>query len=95
MDAFTEVGVASGPINDFGQVFADPQLQHRQMLGKMPHPTVGTIPFVANPVRFSDTPIEYGRWPPLLGEHTDEILREVLNATDADIDALRREQVIA
>src|SRR5262245_3028508 len=95
MDAFTEVGVASGPINDFGQVFADPQLRHRQMLRKMPHPTAGTIAFVANPVRFSDTPVEYGRWPPLLGEHTDEILREVLKATDADIDALRREQVIA
>jgi crotonobetainyl-CoA:carnitine CoA-transferase CaiB-like acyl-CoA transferase len=95
MDTFTEVGVASGPINDFGQVFADPQVHHRQMLQKMPHPVAGTIPFVANPVRFSDTPIEYGRWPPLLGEHTDEILREVLQMSDADIDALARDKVIA
>jgi crotonobetainyl-CoA:carnitine CoA-transferase CaiB-like acyl-CoA transferase len=95
MDAFTEIGVASGPINDFGQVFADPQLQHRQMLREMPHPIAGTIPFVANPVRFSETPIEYGRWPPLHGEHTREVLREMLKLDDAEIDALAREKVIA
>jgi crotonobetainyl-CoA:carnitine CoA-transferase CaiB-like acyl-CoA transferase len=95
MDAFTEVGVASGPINDFAQVFADPQLKHRQMLREMPHPKAGTIPFVANPVRFSETPVEYGRWPPLLGEHTAEVLREMLKMGDDEIDALRREKVIS
>ena len=95
MDAFNAVGVASGPINDFGQVLADPQVQHREMLREMPHPLSGTMPIVANPVRFSDTPIEYGRWPPLLGEHTREVLRELLAMSEEEIDALERDKVIA
>jgi crotonobetainyl-CoA:carnitine CoA-transferase CaiB-like acyl-CoA transferase len=95
MDAFTAVGVASGPLNDFGQVFADPQVRHREILKEIPHPKSGTMPVVANPVRFSDTPIEYGRWPPLHGEHTREVLREMLEMSDEEIDALRRDKVIA
>jgi crotonobetainyl-CoA:carnitine CoA-transferase CaiB-like acyl-CoA transferase len=95
MDAFAAVGVASGPINDFGQVFADPQVKHREMLREIPHPLSGTLRIIANPVRFSDTPVEYGRWPPLLGEHTAEVLREMLAMSDAEIEALRQEKVIA
>jgi crotonobetainyl-CoA:carnitine CoA-transferase CaiB-like acyl-CoA transferase len=95
MDAFTAVGVASGPLNDFGQVFADPQVQHREMLSEMPHPKSGTMPMVANPVRLSETPVEYRRWPPLHGEHTREVLREMLELRDDEIEALRREKVIA
>jgi crotonobetainyl-CoA:carnitine CoA-transferase CaiB-like acyl-CoA transferase len=95
MDAFTEAGIASGPLNDFGQVFADPQIKFREMLSEMPHPKSGTMPIVANPVRFSGTPVEYGRWPPLHGEHTREVLREMLKMGDDEIDALRREKVIA
>jgi crotonobetainyl-CoA:carnitine CoA-transferase CaiB-like acyl-CoA transferase len=95
MEAFNAVGVASGPINDFGQVFADPQVKHREMLREIAHPTSGTLPIVANPVRFSDTPIEYGRWPPRLGEHTAEVLREMLAMNDEEIAALRREKVIS
>jgi glutaryl-CoA transferase len=53
------------------------------------------MPIVANPVRFSDTPVEYGRWPPLHGEHTREVLRDMLEMSDDEIDALRRENVIA
>jgi len=95
MDAFAAVGVASGPINDFGQVFADPQVKHREMLREIPHPLSGTLRIIANPVRFSDTPVEYGRWPPLLGEHTAEVLREMLAMSDGEIEALREEKVIA
>jgi crotonobetainyl-CoA:carnitine CoA-transferase CaiB-like acyl-CoA transferase len=95
MEAFTAVGVASGPLNDFSQVFADPQVKHREMLKEIPHPKSGTMPIVANPVRFSDTPVEYGRWPPLHGEHTREVLRDMLEMSDDEIDALRRENVIA
>jgi crotonobetainyl-CoA:carnitine CoA-transferase CaiB-like acyl-CoA transferase len=93
--AFAEVGVASGPINDFARVFADPQVQHRQMLRELPHPISGTVPMVANPVRFSATPVEYQRWPPLHGEHTTEILREALDMSEEDIDALKRDKVIS
>jgi crotonobetainyl-CoA:carnitine CoA-transferase CaiB-like acyl-CoA transferase len=95
MDALNAVGVASGPINDLGQVFADPQVQQREMLREIPHPLSGTLRIVANPVRFSDTPIEYGRWPPLRGEHTREVLRDLLAMSEADIAALEREQVIS
>jgi crotonobetainyl-CoA:carnitine CoA-transferase CaiB-like acyl-CoA transferase len=95
MEAFTAVGIASGPLNDFGQVFADPQIKYREMLREMPHPKSGTMPMVANPVRFSDTPVEYGRWPPLHDEHTREVLREMLKMGDDEIDALAREKVIS
>lgn len=71
-------GISSGPLNDFGAALQDPQLRHRGMWGEMPHPRAGTMPFVANPVRFSDTPVAYGRVPPQLGEHTAEVLAEWL-----------------
>ncbi len=93
--AFAEVGVASGPINDFGRVFADPQVQHREMLRELPHPLTGKAPTIANPVRFSDTPVEYRRHPPLHGEHTREVLEEMLAMSAEEIEALRRERVIA
>jgi len=65
------------------------------MLREIPHPLSGTLRIIANPVRFSDTPVEYGRWPPLLGEHTAEVLREMLAMSDGEIEALRQEKVIA
>ena len=71
-------GISSGPLNDFGAARADPQLNHRGMWQEMPHPRAGTMPFVANPVRFSETPVAYGRVPPRLGEHTEEVLAEWL-----------------
>jgi crotonobetainyl-CoA:carnitine CoA-transferase CaiB-like acyl-CoA transferase len=95
MEALNAVGVASGPINDLGQVFADPQVQHREILREIPHPLSGTLRVVANPVRFSDTPIEYDRWPPLRGEHTRDVLRQELAMSEEEIAALEREKVIA
>ena len=89
-EAFEAAGVPSGPINDFRQVFDDPQIRHRELLTEMPHPLAGIVPMVANPIKFSDTPVEYRRPPPLLGEHTREVLREVLRLDEAEIDALAR-----
>ncbi|TPG53852.1 CoA transferase [Roseomonas nepalensis] len=76
--ALNAVGISSAPINDFGAVREDPQLRHRGMWREMPHPRAGTMPFVANPVRFSETPVAYTRVPPLLGEHTEEVLADWL-----------------
>jgi crotonobetainyl-CoA:carnitine CoA-transferase CaiB-like acyl-CoA transferase len=76
-----EGGISSGPLNDFGAALDDPQLRHRGMWGEMPHPRAGTMPFVANPVRFSGTPVTYGRVPPQLGEHTEEVLAEWLGTS--------------
>jgi crotonobetainyl-CoA:carnitine CoA-transferase CaiB-like acyl-CoA transferase len=66
--------VPCGPINNMQQVFEDPQVQHRQMKLTLPHPVGGNIPNLANPIRFSNTPIRYERAAPTLGEHTDEVL---------------------
>jgi len=91
MDLLNEAGVSSGPINDFGAVAEDPQIRHRQMLREMPHPRAGTTPFVANPVRFSDTPVAYRRPPPALGEHTREVLAEWLGMDEPSLEALAAE----
>jgi crotonobetainyl-CoA:carnitine CoA-transferase CaiB-like acyl-CoA transferase len=93
-EAFEAAGVPSGPTYDFRQVFEDPQIRHRELLTEMAHPLAGTVPMVANPIKFSDTPIEYRRPPPLLGEHTREVLREVLRLDEPEIDALVRQGAI-
>ncbi len=93
--ALADVGVASGPINNFEQAFADPQIIHREMLKKISHPKVGQVSIVANPVRFSDTPVSYDRHPPLHGEHTRELLRERLDMVDDEIEELYREGILA
>lgn len=70
-------GVPCGPINTLPDVFADPQVQHRRMLVDVPHPLAGQVRLVASPMRFSQAPLSYERAPPLLGQHTAEILREL------------------
>ena len=87
--------VPAGPINDFAQVLNDPQIRHRELLQQVPHTLAGSMPFIANPLKFSATPISYRRGPPLLGEQTDEVLREVLQLDDVAIAALREQRVIA
>jgi crotonobetainyl-CoA:carnitine CoA-transferase CaiB-like acyl-CoA transferase len=77
------LGVPCGPINDIAAVFADPQVRSRGMQIAMQHPQAGEISLVASPLRLSDTPVAYRRAPPLLGEHTREVLAELLQL-DAD-----------
>jgi len=81
--------VACAPINDIGQVFSDPQVVARGMRVDLPHPLAGTIPSIANPIRFSATPVEYHRGPPVLGEHSAEVLEDVLGLSAAQIAELR------
>jgi crotonobetainyl-CoA:carnitine CoA-transferase CaiB-like acyl-CoA transferase len=75
--ACERVGVPCGPINTIPEVFADAQIKHRQMLIEIAHPVAGTVPQVASPMRFRNAPLSHERPPPLIGEHTDEILREL------------------
>jgi crotonobetainyl-CoA:carnitine CoA-transferase CaiB-like acyl-CoA transferase len=70
-------GVPCGPINSVPEAFADPQVKHRGMLIDIPHPVAGSVPQVASPMRFTQAPLSYDRAPPLIGQHTDEILREI------------------
>jgi crotonobetainyl-CoA:carnitine CoA-transferase CaiB-like acyl-CoA transferase len=75
--ALDAVGVPCSPINTVPEVFAEPQLQHRKMLRSLPHPTAGEVPQVVSPLNFTNEPLAFDRPPPLLGQHTDEILREL------------------
>ncbi|WP_109514410.1 CaiB/BaiF CoA transferase family protein [Pseudomonas ovata] len=87
-------GVPCGPINDLAQVFADPQVVARGLAIELPHELGGTVPLVASPIRLSQTPVEYRRAPPLLGEHTQAVLRDVLGLSDEAIALLREGQVL-
>jgi len=92
--ALEALGVPCGPINRLDQVFADPQLEARGLRMDLAHPVAGSVPQVATPIRFSATPPAYGRPPPLLGEHTGEVLRERLALDPAAIAALAARGVI-
>ena len=88
------VGVPCGPINRLDQVYADPQVQHRGLKINVPHPKAGSVPLVANPIKFSRTPMSYDMPPPLVGEHVEDVLRSVLGKSDAEIAALREKQIL-
>ena len=81
--------VPCGPINDIAQAFAEPQVKHRGLRVDLPHPLAGTVPGVKNPVRFSRSPAEYRRAPPLLGEHTHQVLQERLGLSGEELARLR------
>ncbi|ADP14233.1 CoA-transferase family III family protein 4 [Achromobacter xylosoxidans A8] len=83
------VGVPCGPINDIAQAQAHPQALARQLRRDLPHPAGGMAAVTASPLRLSASPVEYRRAPPLLGEHTEEVLREVLGKTAEEIAAFR------
>ncbi len=87
-------GVPNGPINNIAQVFEEPQVKARGVRIELEHAAAGKLPLVASPMRFSGTPLEYHLPPPLLGEHTDEVLREILGKSDAEIAQLRAEGVL-
>ena len=77
LDTLERAEIPCGPINNFEQVFSMPNVKEREMLVKMNHPTIGELPLVGSPLKMSDTPVEYRLPPPLMGEHTEEVLREL------------------
>jgi crotonobetainyl-CoA:carnitine CoA-transferase CaiB-like acyl-CoA transferase len=94
LDGLERVGVPCGPINTIADVFADPQVQARGLKLDLPHPAIGSVPSVANPIKYSATPISYRSAPPMLGADTDEILRDMLGITPAEIARLRSAGVV-
>ncbi|MBV9757025.1 MAG: CoA transferase, partial [Alphaproteobacteria bacterium] len=88
--------IGGGPINRLSEVFADPQVQARGCVVEMPHAAAGggTVKVVANPVRLSETPVDYRTAPPLLGQHTAEVLGELLGLDAAAIAGLRAKGVV-
>jgi crotonobetainyl-CoA:carnitine CoA-transferase CaiB-like acyl-CoA transferase len=93
LDALERAGVPAGPINSVPEVFEDPHAKHRGVKIEIDHPLSGKLPQVANPIRLRDAPIRHDRHPPLLGEHTEQILKEI-GLSGSEIAALRRDAVI-
>ena len=97
VDRLEELKNGCGPINTLKQVFADPHVQARGVVVEMPHaslPQGGTVKVIANPVRLSETPADYRLPPPVLGQHTDEVLKQALGLDDARLAELRGKGVI-
>jgi len=84
----SKAGVSCAPINDIAEAFAEPQAVARGIRVELPDPRLGVVPVVASPMRFSESTVEYRRPPPVLGEHTAEVLRDWLGMDDAEIVAL-------
>ncbi len=95
LEAFEQAGVPVSPINNLAEAIQDPQAQARQSLWEVAHPTLGNIPLMANPLQhMSRTPAEAQGHPPLLGEHTSEVLMEVLNISPSEVWALEESKVV-
>lgn len=93
MEVLEPLGLPCGPINSVAEALTSPQTQAREMVAEIPHPTAGRMRVVGSPLRFSGAPGAIRRHPPLLGEHTDEILGE-LGYNPADLDRMRAAGVI-
>jgi formyl-CoA transferase len=94
MELLVESAIPCGPVNNMQHLFADPQVQHRDMIAEVPHPTIGTLRLTGIPIKYSETPATIRFHPPLLGEHTDEILAEALGYSSEQIDALKAQGTI-
>ncbi|AQL40126.1 CAIB/BAIF family protein [Pseudomonas syringae pv. actinidiae ICMP 19103] len=92
--ALEAVGVPCAPVNDLAQVFADPHVVARGLAIELPHALGGKVPQVASPIRLSETPVEYRRAPPMLGEHTAQVLEELLGLGSDEVASLRAAGVL-
>jgi crotonobetainyl-CoA:carnitine CoA-transferase CaiB-like acyl-CoA transferase len=91
IEGLAKAGVPASPVNDVAQVFQDPQVQARGMKLTLPYPggANAKVDLIANPIRFSETPIEYRMPPPTLGQHTEQVLKELLGLGATEIADLR------
>ena len=93
MRIFGEAGVPSGACQDTGEVLADPHLREREMIVDVDYPTRGTYQTVGCPIKLSDSPVEVTR-PPLLGEHSGDVLAELCGLDAESVARLRGSGVV-
>ena len=96
LDGLEKLHVPCGPVNTIKDVFDDPQIQHREMEISMPHPLSGKgeVSLIGSPVKMSETPVSYRNAPPTLGQHTDEILEEILGMDENERRVLAMKKVV-
>jgi len=94
VEAIDAAGVPVSYVNDIAQAFAEPQIVAREMLRQVPHPISGEVPIIANPLRFSKTPIDSYKAPPALGEHSAEVLSRLLGIEEDALGDLRARKVV-
>jgi formyl-CoA transferase len=94
VELLVEAAVPCGPVNNMQSLFSDPQVLHREMVAEVPHPTIGLLRLVGVPIKYAETPAAVRLPPPLLGEHTNEILSSVLGYSQEQIGVLRRNAVV-
>jgi crotonobetainyl-CoA:carnitine CoA-transferase CaiB-like acyl-CoA transferase len=94
MDLLVGASIPCGPVNNMQHLFTDPQVRHRDMIAEIPHPTIGTLRLTGVPIKYSETPGSVRLPPPLLGEHTGEVLADVLGYSRDRIEALRERGAI-
>jgi crotonobetainyl-CoA:carnitine CoA-transferase CaiB-like acyl-CoA transferase len=95
MDLLVGAAIPCGPVNNMAHLFADPQVRHRDMIAEVPHPTIGSLRLAGIPIKYSETPGKIGLHPPLLGEHTDQVLMHVLDYPPDKISELKEKGAIA
>jgi len=91
---FVEASIPCGPVNTMESLFDDPQVLHREMLAEIPHPKIGTLRLGGIPLKYSKTPLTIRFPPPLIAEHTDEILADVLGYSDDKIGNLKEQGAV-
>ena len=96
IDGLNALGVPVGPVNNIDQVFKDPQVLAREMKISMPHPVAGSghVDLIGSPIKLSETPVDYRLAPPVCGQDTDAVLRELLSMGDDEIAQLRAKRII-
>jgi crotonobetainyl-CoA:carnitine CoA-transferase CaiB-like acyl-CoA transferase len=92
--AMEKAGVPAGPIYNLQQVFEDPQVKHRGLSTEVPHPLAGSVKIYTNPIKFSDTPITEYTAPPTMGQHNDEVYRQLLGLEAAELEALMTKGIV-
>jgi crotonobetainyl-CoA:carnitine CoA-transferase CaiB-like acyl-CoA transferase len=94
LEALRAVGFPCAPIYNLDEIFSDPQVLHRGMLAEMEHPKAGAIKQIGPVIKFSGSPCVMSSPPPMLGEHTEEVLRTIAGYSEADVKRLRKARAI-